>query len=72
MSELLENFETAVFDEAFHLLPISVAHARHAGLMTAAHRDPFDRLLAYQAQLEGMMLISSGARIPTLGAECLW
>lgn len=51
--DLLTNFETAIIGEGFMLLPISVAHVRASGLMQSPHRDPFDRLLAAQAQIEG-------------------
>jgi PIN domain nuclease of toxin-antitoxin system len=68
--ELLGEFEGALVRERFHLLPITVPHA--AGLIQAPHRDPFDRLIAAQATLEGLTLVSSDSRIATLGAPVLW
>ena len=47
--ELVAEFESQISSEGFRLLPITVPHVRAAGLMQAAHRDPFDRLLAAQA-----------------------
>lgn len=39
-------------------LPLSVAHMRRAGELDWAHRDPFDRMLVAQAQLEGLAVIT--------------
>ena len=40
----------------FELLPISGAHAEHAGGLPRHHNDPFDRMLVAQATLEGLVL----------------
>ena len=55
---LVQNFERELAAEGFLLLPITAQHVRHAGLMSFAHKDPFDRLLAAQALEEGLTLVS--------------
>jgi PIN domain nuclease of toxin-antitoxin system len=70
--EIVAKFELALADEGFSLLAISVTHVRSAGTMQSPHRDPFDRLLAAQANLEDMTLVSSDAKMATLGAPLLW
>jgi len=70
--ELLIEFEQAIADEGFTLLPIGVPHVRHSGLMAAAHRDPFDRLLAAQAIIEGLTLVTADPKLAGLGAARLW
>ena len=40
------------------ILSISAVHAVHAGALAWAHRDPFDRMLVAQAQLEGCRLVT--------------
>jgi len=40
-------------------LPISDEHAHFAGEFEWEHRDPFDRLLAAQAKIENMTLITN-------------
>jgi PIN domain nuclease of toxin-antitoxin system len=40
----------------FELLPITGAHAEHAGGLPRHHNDPFDRMLVAQATLEGLVL----------------
>ena len=71
-AELVANFEAAVWEEGFRVLPLTVPHVRLAGLMPSPHRDPFDRLLAAQAVIEGLMLVSSDAKMAGLGADVIW
>ena len=70
--KLLENFESAVADEGFDLLPIAVIHVRTAGLMPVQHRDPFDRLLAAQASIEELTLVTIDPKLAELGATVMW
>jgi len=39
-------------------LPITIAHGLAAGALPLHHRDPFDRMLVAQAQLEGMTIVT--------------
>lgn len=39
-------------------LPLTVGHMARAGAMPWQHRDPFDRMLVAQAQLEAMSLFT--------------
>jgi PIN domain nuclease of toxin-antitoxin system len=52
------NIHDALARVSITSLPVSVAHARAAGLLTWAHRDPFDRMLAAQAIAEGATLVT--------------
>ncbi len=69
---LLADIETRLANVPATQLPISVAHVRAAGLMQSSHRDPFDRLLAAQAQIEGLTLVTADAKLAALGAPVLW
>jgi PIN domain nuclease of toxin-antitoxin system len=40
-------------------LPILHAHALRAGELPLHHRDPFDRLLIAQAQIEGLIVLTA-------------
>jgi PIN domain nuclease of toxin-antitoxin system len=71
-ARLLNEFETAIADENFSLMSIEVPHVRAAGLIVAAHRDPFDRLLAAQAVAEGLTLVTADPHMPSLGTPVLW
>jgi PIN domain nuclease of toxin-antitoxin system len=71
-SELVDTFAKSLVVPGFRLLPMSLVHTRTAGLMTSAHRDPFDRLLVAQAQIEGLSLVSSDSKLSGMGAEIVW
>jgi PIN domain nuclease of toxin-antitoxin system len=55
-------------------LPISLspAHAQCAGLLSITHKDPFDRMLIAQAQIEQMTLISNEKIFDQFGVIRLW
>jgi PIN domain nuclease of toxin-antitoxin system len=45
-------------DSGFRLLNITAEHGIAAGRLPMHHRDPFDRVLIAQAQLEGLTLVT--------------
>ena len=55
----------------FTPLPISPQHAQLAGAWAHAHRDPFDRMLAAQAKIEGLPLATDDAVLASFGVEVL-
>lgn len=69
---LAQDFEAIVADQGFAELPISVRHARLAGELNIAHKDPFDRLLIAQAQAEDMVLVSNEALFDGFAVNRLW
>lgn len=69
---LVVAFEAVVKAEGFDLLPLSAGHAIRAGSYGSEHRDPFDRMLAAQAVVEGLTLISKDSWLGGMGAEVLW
>jgi PIN domain nuclease of toxin-antitoxin system len=69
---LAQDFEAIVADQGFAELAITVRHARQAGEMNIAHKDPFDRLLIAQAQSEDMVLISNEALFDGFAVKRLW
>lgn len=69
---LAQDFEAIVAAQGFTGLPISIRHARIAGAMTIAHKDPFDRLLIAQAQVEDMALVSNEALFDRFAVQRLW
>src|SRR5215216_5926835 len=56
------------------LLPLSITleHAHLAGSMPGPHRDPFDRMLAAQAQIENMKLVTADPVFRAFGTRVLW
>lgn len=55
----------------FLLLPISGAHAEHAGGLPRHHDDPFDRLIIAQAVLEGLVLGTQDPQMRPYGVALL-
>ena len=53
-SDWVEIAESQGFTE----LPVSARHARQTGQLPWHHRDPFDRILLAQAQVEGLVFAS--------------
>lgn len=50
-------------DSRFTPLSVTAGHGVRAGRLPAHHRDPFDRLLVAQAQIEGMTLVTRDENI---------
>ncbi len=53
-------------------LPILSSHARLAGTLPTDHKDPFDRLLAAQAMLEQVILLSADSLMDGFGVQRIW
>ena len=58
--------------DGFQGLPISQAHGLRAGTYTQPHRDPFDRMLAAQAELERLVLLTADPQLTTFPCQTLW
>jgi len=69
---LAQDFEAIIAAQGFTELPISVRHARTAGAMEIAHKDPFDRLLIAQAQAEDMALVSNETLFDGFMVKRVW
>jgi PIN domain nuclease of toxin-antitoxin system len=69
---LIDDFDSEIARVNFRLLPILVVHARSAGFLESPHKDPFDRLLVAQAISEGLMLVTSDAKLAGMGAAVVW
>jgi PIN domain nuclease of toxin-antitoxin system len=52
-------------------LPITFEHAIRAGTLPPHHRDPFDRMLVAQAQIESLVLVSADPKITAYEVEAL-
>ena len=51
----------AILACGFAPLAITIEHAARVGELPLHHRDPFDRMLVAQAQLEGLELLTADA-----------
>ncbi len=53
--------EQAAEDSGFLELPVTFRHAERVGRLPPHHRDPFDRLLIAQAEVEELILVTHDA-----------
>lgn len=71
-TSLASMFPGVIEANGFEALAITVRHAMHAGALPAAHADPFDRMLAAQAELEEMTLVTADPAFAQFDAPVLW
>ena len=69
---LVGKFDKVIADEGFSPLAISVAHGERAGLLDSRHKDPWDRLLAAQAEIERLTLVTSDPEMNSFGVKTYW
>jgi PIN domain nuclease of toxin-antitoxin system len=59
-------------DFDFREVGVTMAHAVAAGTLPGTHRDPFDRILAAQALIEGISLVTDDAAFASFGTQVFW
>ena len=69
---VLSIWDEKLAAEGFAELPIESAHAIRAGLLPLHHRDPFDRMLAAQAQMTGWPIVSGDRIFDHYGVRRIW
>ncbi len=71
-----KTLDRFIFDQlqvnAFQTLPVQLSHALRVYTLPPLHRDPFDRLLVAQSQLEKMPLVTGDAQIARYAVEIIW
>jgi PIN domain nuclease of toxin-antitoxin system len=58
--------------DGFLHLAASDLHALRSGGYDVAHRDPFDRPLAAQSELEALTLVTGDPALAQFGVRTLW
>jgi PIN domain nuclease of toxin-antitoxin system len=58
-------------DSGFRHLHITIEHSIAAGRLPLIHRDPFDRMLVAQAQLDDLTLVTRDAEIQKYDVDLL-
>lgn len=64
--------DKVIADLVLDLLPISLDHAERQTSLPWHHRDPFDRLMASQALIEDIPLISDDEIFDQYGVNRIW
>ena len=53
-------------------LPLSAEALLRESELPPHHKDPFDRVILAQAQMEGMQVVSPDGAFPAYGISLLW
>ncbi|MBS0415495.1 MAG: type II toxin-antitoxin system VapC family toxin [Proteobacteria bacterium] len=69
---VLPRFHELIRADGFQHLPITWAHAVRAGGYELAHRDPFDRMLAAQAEWEQLTLLTRDPAFALFDTPVAW
>jgi PIN domain nuclease of toxin-antitoxin system len=67
-----DTFVQTMEVQGIEILPVSAEHARLAGLIPGDHRDPFDRMLAAQSEIEEMPLVTADPAFKAFGTKVVW
>lgn len=57
---------------AIESLPVQMSHALRVYALPDYHRDPFDRLLIAQAQVEGLPILTGDTQIARYRVKTIW
>jgi PIN domain nuclease of toxin-antitoxin system len=70
--EAPEDLPRRVEELGFEPLPIDVEHAWAVRRLPYHHRDPFDRLLIAQAQVEGLSVLTADPAFGAYDVKVVW
>ena len=71
-ADLARDFGGYLARERFESLSISTEHGIRAGSLPGAHKDPFDRMLLAQAQIESLLIVSNDSLLDGYGVSRTW
>ena len=69
---LAEHLDQMVRENGRLTLPLSMRHAQLAGRLQGIHKDPFDRMLAAQALIEDVPLVTNDPAFAAFNVRTLW
>jgi PIN domain nuclease of toxin-antitoxin system len=71
-SDLNQELFATLAGTGFSALPVTLKHAYAVRYLPWHHRDPFDRLLVAQSQIEGMTLLTNDAALQHYEVRTFW
>lgn len=69
---LVNPIEQELVASDFEPLPVGLRHIEHVASLPLHHRDPFDRMLVAQCQVERLTLVTADRRLQPYGVPFLW
>jgi PIN domain nuclease of toxin-antitoxin system len=67
-----DEYLPLLLDAGVQPLPVSVAHAAAVEQLPPHHRDPFDRMLVVQADIEGAAIVSRDDALRPYDVPMIW
>jgi PIN domain nuclease of toxin-antitoxin system len=68
----IHDLQSMLRAASIDLLPVSIEHAVAAADLQQHHRDPWDRILVAQAQIEGLILVTTDEKTEAYGVPTFW
>ncbi len=69
---LANPIEQELVASDFEPLPVGLRHIEHVASLPLHHRDPFDRMLVAQCQVERLTLVTADQRLQPYDVPFLW
>lgn len=66
------NYRRLMEQNGFRSVVVTEDHAMKAGLLAGEHRDPFDRLIAAQALIEDLTVVTRDPALAAFGCRVIW
>ncbi len=70
--EVARNLPSMLRKSRIDVLPITMEHALAAGALPGPHRDPFDRMLIAQGQIEELPIVTSDHAFKQYPVKIIW
>ncbi|MBW1706635.1 MAG: type II toxin-antitoxin system VapC family toxin [Deltaproteobacteria bacterium] len=70
--EAARNLPSLLRRSRMDVLPITMEHALAAGALPGPHRDPFDRMLIAQGQIEGLPIVTTDPAFKQYPVTLVW
>ncbi len=67
-----EMMKTQKMENGLEVLPLKESHIEQLDRLEPHHRDPFDRMLISQAQVEGMEMVSADRAFTSYNVALIW
>jgi PIN domain nuclease of toxin-antitoxin system len=71
-TDVSADVASCVAAQGFLPLDITLLHAQRAGSLSGAHRDPFDRILIAQSQIEDVALVTDDDAFGAFDVRRYW
>jgi PIN domain nuclease of toxin-antitoxin system len=71
-ADVAADVAACVAAQGFLSLDITLLHAQRAGSLAGTHRDPFDRMLIAQSQIEDVVLVTDDEVFDAFDVRRLW